>query len=285
MKVGFVSLGCSKNLVDTERVIGLFKNKGFSIINQPEEAEIIVVNTCGFIESAKEEAINTILEMAEYKNQNCRYLVVMGCLVQRYQKELIKALPEVDLFIKYEDYDSFWLQIQKLLFPETNTENGLKKEPSYLDRIITTGENYAYIKIADGCNNCCTFCAIPGIRGKFCSRSIDEIIEDVNLLAKKGIKEIILIAQDTTKYGLDLYGRSKLTQLLEEISKIEGIVWIRFLYAYPESITDELIQVVKNNPKVCPYFDIPIQHISDHVLKRMNRKSTGKTIRDLIIYM
>lgn len=281
MKVGFVSLGCSKNLIDTEMAIGLFKRNNFEIVNDVEKAEIIIVNTCGFIESAKQEAINTILEMAEHKeNGTCKYLVVMGCLVQRYKKELQKALPEVDLFIEINDYGSYWDKILELLDEEEkpDTINNL----CYMDRVISTGNKTAYLKIAEGCSNRCTYCAIPYIRGPYVSRPMEEVLEEAKKLATAGIKELIVIAQDTTRYGEDLYGESKLSDLLNELCKIDGFEWIRFLYAYPESITDELIQTVKNNPKICNYFDIPIQHISDSVLRRMNRRTTGKQIEELI---
>lgn len=281
MKVGFVSLGCSKNLIDTEMAIGLFKRNNFEIVNDVEKAEIIIVNTCGFIESAKQEAINTILEMAEYKEKGtCKYLVVMGCLVQRYKKELQKALPEVDLFIEINDYGSYWEKILELLDEEEkpDTINNL----CYMDRVISTGNKTAYLKIAEGCSNRCTYCAIPYIRGPYVSRPMEEVLEEAKKLAVAGIKELIVIAQDTTRYGEDLYGESKLSDLLNELCKIDGFEWIRFLYAYPESITDELIQTVKNNPKICNYFDIPIQHISDSVLRRMNRRTTGKQIEELI---
>ena len=281
MKVGFVSLGCSKNLIDTEMAIGLFKRNNFEIVNDVEKAEIIIINTCGFIESAKQEAINTILEMAEYKEKGtCKYLVVMGCLVQRYKKELQKALPEVDLFIEINDYGSYWDKILELLDEEEkpDTINNL----CYMDRVISTGNKTAYLKIAEGCSNRCTYCAIPYIRGPYVSRPMEEVLEEAKKLATAGIKELIVIAQDTTRYGEDLYGESKLSDLLNELCKIDGFEWIRFLYAYPESITDELIQTVKNNPKICNYFDIPIQHISDSVLRRMNRRTTGKQIEELI---
>lgn len=278
MNVGFVSLGCSKNLVDTEMTIGLFKNNGYNIVNNPEKADIIVVNTCGFIQSAKEEAINTILEMANYKKSKCKYLIAMGCFVQRYKEELIKELPEVDLFIKYDSYDTIWEQISEVIEAKNEKCNSLE----FLDRTITTGDNFAYLRIAEGCSNRCTYCAIPNIRGSFISRKIEDILEEANKLAKQGYKEIIVIAQDTTKYGIDIYGEPRLAELLDKLCKIKEIEWIRFLYAYPETITDELIQVVKNNDKICKYFDIPIQHISDKVLKRMNRKSNGKSIKELI---
>ena len=278
MKVGFISLGCNKNLVDTEKTIALFKEHGYEIVNNPEEAEAIIINTCGFIESAKEEAINTILEMAEYKKQNCKYLIAMGCLVERYKEELEKSIPEVDLYIKYSEYNTLWEQIEELL---SNKKENIDFD-KFTDRVITTGENYAYLKIADGCSNCCTFCAIPKIRGMQKSRTMESLIEEVNKLAEQGYEEIILTAQDTTRYGQDIYGEPKLAELLQEICKIDKIKWIRILYSYPETITDKLIQVIKENDKICNYFDIPIQHISDSVLKRMNRKSNGESIRRLI---
>ena len=279
MKVGFVSLGCSKNLVDTEMMIGLFKKNNYEIVNNPQNAEIIVINTCGFIESAKEEAINTIFEMAEFKKQNCKFLIVTGCLVERYKEDLIKALPEVDLFIRFSEYDTIWEQIENLIGNRPSKEDKL----NFLNRIISTGKNYAYIRIAEGCNNFCTFCAIPYIRGRFTSRKIEDVLTEAKMLAQKGYKELIIIAQDTSKYGVDIYGKPMLAELLHKISEIEGIEWIRFLYTYPETITEELIQEVKNNSKICKYFDIPMQHISDKILKKMNRKSTGESIRRLII--
>ena len=278
MNVGFIHLGCSKNLVDTEMTIGLFKENNYKVVNNPEDADILVINTCGFIASAQEEAINTILEMAEYKKKRCKYLIVMGCLVQRFKEELEKAIPEVDLWIKYKSYDTIWKQIEQVIKPE-----GTKKENlDFLDRVITTGENFAYLRIAEGCSNYCTYCAIPKIRGPFVSRKMENILEEAEKLAKEGYKEIVVIAQDTTKYGIDIYGKPMLAELLSKLCEIEGIKWIRFLYSYPETITQELIDVVKKEEKICKYFDIPIQHISDNVLKRMNRKSDGKSIRKII---
>ena len=296
LNVGFISLGCSKNLIDTEATIGLFKKNNFKIVNEESKADILVINTCGFIESAKEEAINTILEMSEYKKKKCKYLIVMGCLVQRYYEELIKLIPEVDLFIKIDEYDILWKKIEDLIKRDIveksknkDTNKILKIEPmpllkqeEFLNRVITTGKNYAYLKIGEGCSNKCTYCAIPYIRGPFVSRKKEDIIEEAKKLADEGIKEIILIAQDTTKYGMDIYGECKLVDLIEEISKIKKIKWIRFLYSYPEGITEELIDVVKNNKKVAKYFDIPIQHISDKVLKRMNRKTNKHELQELI---
>ena len=295
MNVGFVSLGCSKNLIDTEVTIGLFKDHNYTIVNNPSKADIIVINTCGFIEEAKEEAINTILEMAEYKKRNCKYLIVMGCLVQRYCKELEKSLPEVDLFIPIQEYDKLWNIIENYIKLNKKSENKetskkiseikqmpMLKQPEFLNREITTGKNYAYIKIGEGCSNRCTYCAIPYIRGPFVSRKMEDIIEEAKMLAKKGIKELIVIAQDTTKYGVDIYGKSKLAELLEELSKIEDIKWIRFLYSYPEGITQELIDLVATNNKITKYFDIPIQHISNKILKTMNRKTSKQQIENLI---
>ena len=277
MKVGFISLGCSKNLVVTEEIIGLFKKHGYEIVSNPEDAEILLINTCGFIESAKNEGIQTILEMADYKEKNCKYLIVIGCLVERYKEELIKELPEVDLFVKISDYNDLWNEIDNLV-----NKSNEKDLLNYKNRVLTTGDVMAYLKIAEGCSNYCTYCAIPYIQGKYISRKYEDIIDEAKILSNKGIKELVVIAQDTTKYGLDLYGKCRLPELLDELCKIDGIEWIRFLYSYPESITDELIDVVKKNDKICKYFDLPIQHISDDVLKRMNRKSDGNTIRNLV---
>ena len=296
MNVGFVSLGCSKNLIDTEVTVGLFKDHHYTIVNDPAKADIIVVNTCGFIDSAKEEAINTILEMAEYKKQRCRYLIAMGCLVQRYYDDLKKSLPEVDLFIKLENYDNLWQAIDDMLKMDvqiqpknkTNlkiseiTQLPMLEQEEYMERVVTTGQNYAYLKIGEGCSNFCTYCAIPYIRGKFISRKIEDILEEAKMLASKGIKELIVIAQDTTKYGIDIYGEPRLVDLLQELSKIDGIEWIRFLYSYPEGISDELIDLVAENNKIAKYFDIPIQHISDNILKKMNRKTSKNDIQNLL---
>lgn len=271
--------GCSKNLVDTEMCIGLFKKENFNIVTDVKKAEIIVVNTCGFIEPAKQEAINTILEMAKYKkNGSCKYLIAMGCLVQRYKKDLQKAMPEVDLFLSIDEYKNIWEKICELIkYDKKNNQNTL----DYMDRVISTGKTTAYLKIAEGCSNCCTYCAIPYIRGKYISRPFEDIIEEAKKLKANGIKEIIVIAQDTTKYGVDLYGNQRLPELLEALAKLD-FKWIRFLYAYPESITDELIDTVKKYDNICNYFDIPIQHYSNSVLKKMNRKSDSRSL-DLLL--
>ena len=296
MNVGFISIGCSKNLVDTEMMIGIFKENEFNIVNNPKIADVIVINTCGFIESAKEEAINTILEMAEYKKKKCKYLIAMGCLVQRYYEDLVKLLPEVDLFIKIDEYNKLWDKIEDLIkrdiVEKSKTKTSKKISeikplpmPTYnefMERVVTTGKNYAYLKIGEGCSNKCTYCAIPYIRGPFVSRKMEDILDEAEMLAKKGIKELIVIAQDTTKYGVDIYGESKLAELLEKISKVKGIEWIRFLYSYPEGITDKLINVVATNGKIAKYFDIPIQHISNPILKKMNRRTSKVDVTKII---
>ena len=296
MKIGFVHLGCSKNLIDTEATIGICKEHELEIVNEEKDSDIIIINTCGFIDSAKEEAINTILEMAEYKKQKCKYLIVMGCLVQRYYDDLQKALPEVDLFIKLDEYDCLWEKIEDLIkrgIVEKSKTKSIKKiseippmpmltQEEFLNREISTGKNYAYLKIGEGCSNRCTYCAIPYIRGPFVSRKMEDILQEAKALVKKGIKELIVIAQDTTKYGIDIYGESKLTELLQELSKIKELKWIRFLYSYPEGISDELIEFVANNDKIAKYFDIPVQHISNNMLKKMNRKTSKEQIQGLI---
>ena len=284
MNVGFISLGCSKNLIDTEILIGIFNKKKYNIVNDEKEADIIVINTCGFIESAKEEAINTILEMAEYKKKRCKALIVMGCLVERYKDDLEKAIPEVDLFIKFSEYDNICNKIEELLDGEPHSiKQDYNRLQNYIERVVTTGTKTAYLRIAEGCSNKCTYCAIPYIRGPLKSRYMDDIILEARHLARQGYEEIIVIAQDTTKYGVDLYGESRFAELLQELSAIDGIKWIRFLYSYPETITDELIKVVKENDKICKYFDIPLQHFSTPVLKRMNRKSNEEGIKNLIV--
>ena len=283
MNVGFISLGCSKNLVDTEIAIGIFQKKKYNIVNDEKQADIIVINTCGFIESAKEEAINTILEMAEYKKKRCKALIVMGCLVERYKDELEKAIPEVDLFIKFSEYDNICEKLEELLDGEGySIKQDYNRLQNYIERVITTGSKTAYLRIAEGCSNRCTYCAIPYIRGPLKSRYMEDIILEARHLARQGYKELIVIAQDTTKYGVDLYGKPRFAELMQKLSEVDGIKWIRFLYSYPETITDELIKIVKENDKICKYFDIPLQHISDSVLKRMNRKSNEEGIKQLI---
>ncbi|MBP1888494.1 ribosomal protein S12 methylthiotransferase [Clostridium moniliforme] len=282
-KVGMVSLGCDKNRVDSEIMLGVM-NKEYDITNNPKEADIIIVNTCGFIEKAKQESINTILEMAKYKTENkCKLLIATGCLTQRYGKELQDLMPEIDIMLGVNDYT----KIDKLIKEFITKENIKSKftEVNYSDeninegeRVLTTDKGTAYIRIAEGCNNFCTYCIIPKIRGKFRSREIESILKEAEDLAKKGIKEIILIAQDTTLYGSDLYGKKSLHILLHKLSKIDGIKWIRVLYCYPEEIYDDLIEEMKNNDKVLKYLDLPIQHISNNILKLMGRKTTKEDI-------
>lgn len=284
MNVGIVTLGCNKNQVDSEMILGLFKELGYSIVNNPDDSDVIVVNTCGFIESAKKEAIDTILEMADYKEKRCKALIVTGCLAKRYKKEIIQSMPEVDLCIGVDEYN----KIDEILANFLNSKF-INHNLEYCNRVISTDYPLAYIRISDGCDNRCSYCAIPLIRGKFRSRKMEDILEEVESLAKQGIKEFCIISQDTSKYGLDIYGKLKLPELLNKISKIEGVKWIRVLYMYIFETSDELITEMANNPKVCKYFDLPIQHISNNILKKMNRYDTKEKIygtinkiRDLI---
>ena len=278
MNVGLVSLGCSKNQVDSEMILGLFKKFNIDITNDVEEADIIVVNTCGFIESAKKEAIDTILEMADYKVYGiCKALIVTGCLAKRYKKQIIKTMPEVDLCIGVDEYDNIGQILSEFL-----NQNILNQHLDFNDRVISTNFPLAYIRISDGCDNRCSYCAIPLIRGNHKSRKIEDIVFEVTNLAKQGIKEFCLIAQDTSKYGLDIYGNLKLKELISKITKIEGVKWVRILYMYLFETTDELIEEIANNPKVCKYFDIPIQHISNKMLKDMNRHDTKGLIYERV---
>ncbi|NFG40337.1 30S ribosomal protein S12 methylthiotransferase RimO [Clostridium botulinum] len=284
-KVGMVSLGCDKNRVDSEIILGKMSNE-YEITNNAKEADVIIVNTCGFIESAKQESIDTILEMAEYKNNyKCKLLIATGCLIQRYGDELKNLIPEIDIMLGVNDYN----KIDKVIKEFIDGNKEASKLLNYSDeninegnRILTTQKESAYIRIAEGCNNFCTYCIIPKIRGKFRSRRMENIISEATDLASQGVKELILIAQDTTQYGSDIYGKKNLHVLLKELSKIEGIKWIRVLYCYPEAIYDELIEEIAANEKVVKYLDIPIQHISDHVLKLMGRKTSKKDITDKI---
>ncbi len=278
MNVGLVTLGCSKNQVDSEMLLGLFKQKGFDIVNNPEEADVIIVNTCGFIESAKIEAINTILDMADYKETgSCKCLIVTGCLAKRYKKEILESMPEVDLCIGVDEYKS----IDQILSKFFN-QNCFNQNLDFSNRVISTSFPLAYIRISDGCDNKCSYCAIPLIRGRFQSRKMEDIINEVENLAKQGISEFCIISQDTTRYGLDIYGELKLSELLNKISLIQGVKWIRVLYMYIYEVTDDLIMEIKNNNKISKYFDIPIQHISDKILKSMNRHDTKEQILDVI---
>lgn len=278
MNIGLVTLGCSKNQVDSEMLLGLFKDYKMNIVNTPEEADIIVVNTCGFINSAKKEAIDTILEMADYKVYGkCKALIVTGCLAKRYKKEILESMPEVDLCIGVDEYEN----IDSILSNFLN-QKFLNHKLDFNNRVISTNFPLSYIRISDGCDNRCSYCAIPLIRGNFKSRKMEDILFEVENLAKKGIKEFCIISQDTSKYGKDIYGSLKLAELLNKMSKIEGVKWIRILYMYLYETTDELIYEIANNDKVCKYFDIPIQHLSNKILKAMNRHDTKELIYERV---
>lgn len=285
MKLGMVSLGCPKNLVDSEVMLGLIREKNFTVTNDPADAEIIIVNTCGFIESAKEESINTILQMSEYKTQgSCRYLIVTGCLSQRYADELAQSIPEVDAFVGTECFtDISWVIEQvmdgkKVLHMTRNTA----EQPVEMPRMLTTPEYMAYLKIAEGCDNCCSYCIIPKLRGPYTSRPYEAVITEAKELAASGIKEIIVVAQDTTRYGEDLYGKLMLPQLLKDLNDLEGIEWIRVMYCYPNNFTDELIEAFATLPKVCKYVDLPLQHASNSLLASMNRYDTKEQVEALL---
>lgn len=285
MKLGMVSLGCPKNLVDSEVMLGLIREKNFTVTNDPADAEIIIVNTCGFIESAKEESINTILQMSEYKTQgSCRYLIVTGCLSQRYADELAQSIPEVDAFVGTECFtDISWVIEQvmngkKVLHMTRNTA----EQPVEMPRMLTTPEYMAYLKIAEGCDNCCSYCIIPKLRGPYTSRPYEAVMAEAKELAASGIKEIIVVAQDTTRYGEDLYGKLMLPQLLKDLNDLEGIEWIRVMYCYPNNFTDELIEAFATLPKVCKYVDLPLQHASNSLLASMNRYDTKEQVEALL---
>lgn len=282
----FIStLGCSKNLVDSEVMLNILLENGLQKVDSPQLADIAVINTCGFIESAKEESINEILEIAKYKQiGKLKYLIVTGCLSQRYSEELKKELPEVDSFLGTTSFEHIYNIIQGLELGENNSlildiNHDLKPDSK---RSLLTEKYTAFLKIAEGCDNLCTYCIIPKLRGKYRSRKLEDIVKEAKELAASGVKEIIIIAQDTTKYGLDIYNEKSLPRLLRELNAIEDLNWIRFLYSYPEDIDLDLILAVKESDKVCSYFDMPIQHSHDQVLKRMNRKTTGKHIEDTI---
>lgn len=280
IKVGIVSLGCDKNRLDSEQMLNNI-NAEYLIVNNPEAADVIIVNTCGFIEAAKEESINTILEMADYKkNFNCSILVVTGCLSQRYKDELMELIPEIDILLGVNDYKHLNNLIDKFLKngQKSIVCNNSTNEITEGDRILTTPSYYAYLRIAEGCDNYCTYCIIPKIRGSYRSRKMESIISEAEKLIKSGVKELILVAQDTTLYGIDIYGKKSLSVLINKLSTIKGIKWIRILYCYPEEITDELIDAIADNKEVCKYLDIPIQHINDEVLKRMGRRGRKKDI-------
>ncbi len=272
MKIGFISLGCAKNLVDSEHIIGLFDDPFFEIESNPKKCDAIVINTCGFIENAKQESIDTILEMVELKKDRLKYLIVCGCLSQRYYDDCVKEFPEVDLFVRIADYPNLDKKLAKLFNHDFNSYYGHKRK-------LITKDYSAYLKIGDGCNNCCTYCAIPLIRGKYYSFPQDEVVKEAQRLYDAGVKELNVVAQDTTTYGKDI--NSSLANLLRELDKID-FKWIRILYMYPDEITDELLDVMKNSKHVLPYFDIPVQYGNDEILKKMNRRGSVKLIEERV---
>ena len=285
MKILFISLGCDKNLVDSEVMLKLLEEKGYQFTDDETEADVIVINTCCFIGDAKEESVNTILEMAEYrKSGSCKALIVTGCLAQRYQKEILDEIEEVDAVLGTASYDAIAEAVEKALGgqKELRFESIDRLVPDQGGRVLTTGGHYAYLKIAEGCDKRCTYCIIPKLRGHFRSVPEEQLLAEAQRLADQGVKELILVAQETTVYGVDLYGEKRLPQLLTKLARIPGIRWIRVQYCYPEEITEELIQVIKNEPKVCHYLDLPIQHASDRILKRMGRRTTQADLRRII---
>lgn len=287
-KISFVSLGCDKNLIDSEIMLGLIDEKGYIITPNDSEADVIIINSCGFILDANQEAIDKVLEMADYKaNGNCKALIVTGCMAQRYKDEIFESLPEVDAVVGTGDFENIGAVIDRLLNGEKKVQlvtdiNHLLNENNSYKRMVTTTGGFSYLKIAEGCDNRCTYCTIPSLRGKYRSRNIESLVKEAQILADKGVRELILIAQDTSLYGKDLYGEQKLHVLLQEISKIEDIKWIRILYCYPENVYDELIDEMASNPKVLHYLDMPVQHTNDRILKLMGRRSTGDKIKDTV---
>ncbi|MCL2838676.1 MAG: 30S ribosomal protein S12 methylthiotransferase RimO [Oscillospiraceae bacterium] len=286
MKVAVVSLGCSKNLVDAEQMLGLLNLANFDLVEDEEDANVIIVNTCCFIESAKEESIASILEMAEYKKSgNCQILIVSGCMAQRYKQEVIDNIPEVDAVVGTGQYDKIADIIAHSL--HSNIANKVNCDEQIINqdalpRIRTTPAYTAYLKIAEGCDNHCTYCVIPSIRGRYTSRKIEDIVREAETMAADGVRELILIAQDTTSYGKDIYGEPKLAELLEKLCEIDGVKWIRLHYCYPELITDKLIEVIAANDQICNYLDIPIQHANDEILRKMNRRANKAQVTALI---
>lgn len=284
MKILFVSLGCDKNLVDSEMMMGLLRERGYEFTDDETIADIIVINTCGFINDAKEESINTIISMAQYKEENLKALIVTGCLAQRYKDEILLELPEIDAIVGTTAFDKICDVIDSVLAKKAQNEFEHIDRLCRPDtkRIITTGGFYSYLKIAEGCNKRCTYCSIPLIRGNYRSVPMESLIEEAKYLAENGIKELILVAQETSVYGVDLYGEKSLSKLLKELCKISGIEWIRILYCYPEEITDELIETIKSERKICNYIDMPIQHSADNVLRRMGRRTNEQDLRNII---
>ncbi len=281
-KIGIISLGCSKNLVDSEYMLGLLMKKKYEITPNIEEAEAIIINTCAFIDSAKQESIDAILSAAEYKKGKCKALICAGCLSERYKDEIMEELPELDAVVGVNDFDKIASIVDSALKGEKVRAFGGCGIEKNLPRLITTPSYTAYLKIAEGCDNFCSYCVIPYIRGRYKSRKIESIVKEARRLADSGVKELIVVAQDTSRYGVDLYGEKKLPELLKKLCRIKKIDWVRVHYCYPEEINDEIIEVFKSEDKLLKYMDIPIQHCNDEILKRMNRKTTGEKIRDLI---
>ena len=284
VKVGMAALGCSKNLVDSEVMLGLLKDKGYEIVANAEEADVVIVNTCGFIESAKQESIDTILELAQLKETGrLKKLLVTGCLSQRYPNELYEGIPEADGIMGVNDYESLPEVLDRMLKGERPLKTGEGNRFPRQKRVLATPPFSAYVKISDGCDNRCTYCAIPLIRGKYSSRPYDDIIEECKALAANGVTELTFIAQDTSRYGNDFEGHPLLLKkLLHEASEIEGIKWVRVLYCYPDTVNEDLLKEIHDNPKICPYLDLPLQHIDDELLKRMNRRGTSEHIKRMI---
>lgn len=286
MKILFISLGCDKNLVDSEKMLGLLDGAGYGITDDETEADIIVINTCSFIHDAKEESIQAILEMAEYrKSGSCRALIVTGCLAQRYQREIMEEIPEVDAVLGSTGADRIVEAVSQVLAGQEHSMMLEDINRPYLEggkRLLTTGGHYAYLKIAEGCNKHCTYCIIPRLRGKYRSVPMETLLAEAEELAEGGVKELILVAQETTLYGLDLYGEKSLHVLIRKLCRIQGLRWIRVLYCYPEEIYDELIQTMKEEPKVCHYLDLPIQHANNQILKRMGRKTSKEDLTAII---
>lgn len=285
MKIGMVSLGCPKNLVDSEVMLGIIRDKKMEITNNPAEADLIIVNTCGFIESAKEESVNTVLQMAEYKNEGCcKYLIMTGCLSQRYADELFESMPEVDAVVGTDCFtDIAWIIDEVMAGKRVKHLQKLaSKNVAMLPRMLTTPSYMAYLKIAEGCDNCCSYCIIPQLRGPYTSRPYEEVLAEAKALADSGVKELIVVAQDTTRYGEDLYGKLLLPKLLHDLNDLEGIQWIRVMYLYPNNFTDELIEAFATLDKVCKYIDIPLQHASDRLLDSMNRYDTRAQVETLL---
>lgn len=282
--IGLVSLGCAKNQTDAETMLGILDSDGYNIVFDAEEADAIIVNTCGFIESAKQESINTLLEMAQYKDGRCKLLIASGCLAERYSEEIAEEIPEVDAIIGTGDYDKIAHAIKTAAEGEMPVMCGNpNRDPDEgLPRILSTPSYTAYLKIAEGCSNNCTYCAIPMIRGRFRSRKAEAVLDEAKRLAESGVKELIIIAQDTTRYGSDIFGKPSLAGLLEKLAEVEGIEWIRVHYFYPEAVTDELIDTMAKHEKICPYIDMPIQHINNEILRRMARRTNRMEIETKI---